>query len=48
MTPQNGLAPGNKKETVEANLGNRVKFRVTLTLLAASTRYGAGCQTGDI
>jgi hypothetical protein len=27
------LAPGKKKETLEANLDNRVKFPVTLTLL---------------
>jgi hypothetical protein len=27
------LAPGKKKETLEANLGNGVKFPVTLTLL---------------
>ncbi len=31
--PKIDLAPGKKKETLEANLGNGVKFPVTLTLL---------------
>lgn len=31
--PKIDLAPGRKKETLEANLGNGVKFPVTLTLL---------------
>ena len=31
--PKIDLAPGNKKETLEANLGNGVKFPMTLTLL---------------
>jgi hypothetical protein len=32
-TPKIGLAPGKKKETLEANLGNGVKFPVKLTLV---------------
>jgi hypothetical protein len=31
--PQIALAPGKKKETLEGNLGNGVKFPVTVTLL---------------
>jgi hypothetical protein len=31
--PKIDLAPGKKKETLEANLGNGVKFPVTLTML---------------
>ena len=31
--PKIDLAPGKKKETLEANLGNGVKFPLTLTLL---------------
>ena len=46
--PKIDLSPGKKKETLEASLGNGVKFPVTLTLLAASARHGAGCQTGVV
>ena len=31
--PKIDLAPGKKKETLEANLGNGVKFPLTLTML---------------
>ncbi len=33
MPPKIGLAPGKKKETLEGDLGNGVKFLVSVTLL---------------